>query len=102
LAWRPWAPCSARGLSGLDTVGGANALAANGAALSTSAREQFAIALHRVFVSGAFVSAAALFATLFLPSIHFARGVPDAAGEQMLQAEMTNLEPEDEPIAVPD
>jgi len=92
----------ARGLSGLDTAGGANALAANGAALSASARDQFAIALHRVFVSGAIVSAAGLLATLFLPSIHFARGVPDAAGEQMLQAEMTNLEPEDEPIAVPE
>ena len=48
------------------------------------------------------VSAAGLLATLFLPSIDFARGVPGAAGEQMLQAEMTNLEPEDEPVALPD
>jgi hypothetical protein len=65
-------------------------------------REQFATALHRVFVSGAVVSAAALVATFFLPSVGFARGVPDAAGEQLLQAEMTNLEPEDEPVAVPE
>jgi len=90
----------ARGLSGLDLPGGANALAANGAALSASVREQFARALHQVFVTGAIVSAAGLFATLFLPSIDFSRGVSGAAGEQMLQAEMTNLEPEDEPVGV--
>ena len=65
-------------------------------------RAQFADALHRVFVAGAIVSAAGLFASLFLPSIRFAHGVPAAAGEQMLQAEMTNLEPEDEPVAVPE
>jgi predicted MFS family arabinose efflux permease len=92
----------ARGLSGLDLPGGANALAANGAALSASVREQFATALHQVFVTGAIVSAAGLFATLFLPSIDFSRAVSGGAGEQMLQAEMTNLEPEDEPVAVPD
>ena len=34
--------------------------------------------------------------------VGFSRGVPGAAGEQMLQAEMTNLEPEDEPVTVPD
>ena len=90
----------ARGLSGLDLPGGANALVANGAALSAPVREQFATALHQVFVSGAIVSAAGLLATLFLPSIDFSRGVSGAAGEQMLQAEMTNLEPEDEPVAV--
>jgi len=91
-----------RGLTGLNIPGGADALAANGAALSATAREQFAAALHRVFVAGAIVSAAGLLATLFLPSISFAKGVPTAAGEQMLQAEMTSLEPEDEPIAVPE
>ena len=80
----------ARGLSGLNLPGGADALAANGAALSAPVREQFAVALHRVFVAGAIVSAAGLLATLFLPSISFSRGVSGAAGEQMLQAEMTN------------
>jgi hypothetical protein len=90
----------ARGLSGLDLPGGANALVANGAALSASVREQFARALHQVFVSGAIVSAAGLLAALFLPSIDFSRGISGAAGEQMLQAEMTNLEPDDEPVAV--
>ena len=90
----------ARGLNGVSLPGGADALAANGAALSASVREQFAVALHRVFVVGAMVSAAGLLAALFLPSVSFAKGVSGAAGEQMLQAEMTNLEPEDEPIAV--
>ena len=40
--------------------------------------------------------------TFFLPAVSFTRGVSDAAGEQMIQAEMTNLEPEDEPVSVPD
>ena len=89
----------ARGLSGINLPGGADGLA-NGAALSGPVREQFAAALHRVFVAGAIVSAAGLLATLFLPSISFSRGVSGATGEQMLQAEMTNLEPEDEPVGV--
>ena len=92
----------ARSMTGVNLPGGADALAASGAILSASVRAQFDAALHRVFLAGAIVSAAGLFATMFLPSISFARGVPDAAGEQMLQAEMTNLEPEDEPVAVPD
>jgi EmrB/QacA subfamily drug resistance transporter len=91
-----------RSLAGVALPGGADAFAASGAALSGPVREQFAIALHRVFLSGALVSAAGLVATFFLPSVSFARGVPDAAGEQMLQAEMTNLEPEDEPVAMRD
>ena len=90
----------ARGLGGVSLPGGADGLAAGGAALSAPVREQFAAALHRVFVAGAMVSAAGLLATLFLPSISFSRGVSGATGEQMLQAEMTNLEPQDEPVAV--
>jgi EmrB/QacA subfamily drug resistance transporter len=92
----------ARSVSGVSLPGGGDAMAANAAALSAPARAQFAAALHRVFLAGAGVSAAGLIATLFLPAISFSRGVPGAAGEQMLQAEMTNLEPEDEPVAVPD
>jgi MFS family permease len=91
-----------RSLTGVTLPGGADAIAATAATLSGPVREQFATALHRVFVSGAVVSAAALVATFFLPSVSFARGVPDAAGEQMLQAEMTNLDAEDEPVAVPE
>ena len=92
----------ARGLTGVNLAGGADALVAGSAALSSADRAQFATALQRVFLSGAIVSAAGLIATLFLPSIDFARGVQAAAGEQMLQAEMTNLEPEDEPVGVPE
>ncbi|MNC98803.1 hypothetical protein D3C83_168740 [compost metagenome] len=55
-----------------------------------------------MFVTGAIVSMSGLIATLFLPAVEFGRGVKPAAGEQMLQAEMTNLEPEDEPVAVPE
>jgi EmrB/QacA subfamily drug resistance transporter len=92
----------ARGISGVSLPGGAEALAFNGAALSAPARAQFAAALHRVFLAGAVVSVAGLISTLFLPAISFSRGVSGATGEQLLQAEMTNLEPEDEPVAVPD
>jgi EmrB/QacA subfamily drug resistance transporter len=91
----------ARGLGGLTLPDGASGLAASGAmALTAPARMQFAAALHRVFVAGAVVSAAGLFATLFLPAVDFSRGVPGGAGERLLQAEMANLEPEDEPVAV--
>jgi MFS family permease len=92
----------ARSLAGVSLPGGADAFAATAGALSAPVRAQFAAALHRVFLAGAFVSGAGLFATLFLPAVSFARGVPGAAGERMIQAEMANLEPEDEPIAVPD
>ncbi len=92
----------ARGLSGVSLPEGSDALIAGSTALSAPVRAQFATALQRVFMTGALVSTAGLIATLFLPSIDFARGVPAAAGEQMLQAEMTNLEPEDEPVAVPE
>ena len=91
----------ARGLTGLALPGGAESALASGAiALSGPMRDQFAAALHRVFIAGAVVSGAGLLATLFLPPVHFSHGVPAAAGEQMLEAEMTNLQPEDEPIAI--
>jgi hypothetical protein len=34
--------------------------------------------------------------------VNFSQGVEAAAGERMIAAEMTNLEPEDEPVSVPD
>ena len=70
--------------------------------LEGAARHEFARALSRVFASGAVMSATALIATIFLPAVDFSRGVPAAAGEQMLAAEMTSLEPEDEPDAIGD
>ena len=48
------------------------------------------------------VSAAGLIATFFLPPVHFSKDVPSGTGEQLIEAEMTNLRPEDEPIAVPE
>jgi EmrB/QacA subfamily drug resistance transporter len=93
----------ARGLTGLALPGGAESALASGAiALSGPMRDQFAFALHRVFIAGAVVSGAGLLATMFLPPVSFTHGVPTGAGEQMLEAEMTNLQPEDEPIAIND
>ena len=53
-----------------------------------------------MFVAGALVSVAGLVSTLFLPHVDFGRGVPPNSGEELLAAEMTNLEPVDEPVAV--
>jgi Na+/melibiose symporter-like transporter len=92
----------ARSLAGVSLPGGADAFAANAATLSAPVRAQFATALHRVFITGALVSGAGLVAAFFLPAVSFSRGVPGSAGETMIQAEMTNLEPEDEPVAVPE
>ena len=91
----------ARGVAGVALPVGREGLAASGAlVLSGVARGQFAAALHSVFVAGAVVSALGLVATFFLPQVDFSHGVPAAAGERMIAAEMTNLEPEDEPVTV--
>jgi hypothetical protein len=58
------------------------------------------VALHRVFVSGLVVSAAGLIAAFFLPPVDFSKKTQEGAGEQMLEAEMTTLEPKDEPVVV--
>ena len=91
------------GLAGVDLPGGVGAIsAAGGVALSGAAREQFSAALHQVFVAGTGITAGALVMTFFLPAIDFRRGVTTNAGEEMIAAEMTSLEPEDEPIGVTD
>jgi EmrB/QacA subfamily drug resistance transporter len=93
----------ARALAGVTLPGGAEGLTSAGTmALSEPVRELFAAGLHRVFVAGLLVSATGFVSTLFLPPVHFSRTIPASAGEQMLEAEMTNLRAEDEPIAVPD
>src|SRR5262245_1352889 len=93
----------ARALAGVALPGGAEGLTAAGTmALSSAQRELFAAGLHRVFIAGLIVSATGFVSTLFLPPVHFARKIPAGAGEQMLEAEMTNLRAEDEPIAVPE
>jgi MFS family permease len=89
----------ARGVAGLPLPGGEGS-ASTAMLLTPAMRLQFFGALHRVFVAGALVSLAGLLGTLFLPRVDFGRGVPPNTGEEMLAAEMTNLEPEDEPVAV--
>jgi predicted MFS family arabinose efflux permease len=91
-----------RQLAGVSIPGGVEAVATTGTMLTGAARLQFAAALHQVFIAGTVLAAASLVATLFLPPVDFSGGVAAAAGEQMLAAEMTNLEPEDEPVAVPE
>jgi MFS family permease len=91
----------ARGVADVALPGGRDGIAASGALLlSGAARVQFAGALHNVFVAGAAASLLGLIATLFLPPVDFVHGVQSAAGERLIAAEMTNLEPEDEPITV--
>jgi EmrB/QacA subfamily drug resistance transporter len=92
-----------RGLTGMALPGGAESLMASGAmAISGPLRDQFAVALHRVFMAGAVISAGGLLATLFLPAVDLSHGIPGSAGEQLLEAEMTTLRPDDEPVAVSD
>jgi EmrB/QacA subfamily drug resistance transporter len=91
----------ARSLTGVTLPGGGDVFAATGAMLTPAVRAQFATALHRVFIAGAVVSAGGLLATFFLPSISLVRSVTAATGEKMIQAEMTTLEPADEPVSVP-
>jgi EmrB/QacA subfamily drug resistance transporter len=89
-----------RGLHGVPLPRAGEGITADVMTLTAAARTQFAAALHQVFVAGAGVSAAGLVATFFLPHVDFSRGVPGAAGEELIAAEMTNLEPEDEPVGV--
>ena len=89
-----------RTLTGVALPGGG--LSAGTMALTEPIRDQFALGLHRVFLAGLLVSAAGLVATLFLPPVHFTKHVPSGTGEQLIEAEMTNLRPDDEPVAVPD
>jgi EmrB/QacA subfamily drug resistance transporter len=90
----------ARGLSGIDLPGGMQAMSSGTLRLEGPARVLFAQALSRVFAAGAVMSALGLAASFFLPPVDFSRGVPPGAGQQMIAAEMTSLESEDEPEGV--
>jgi hypothetical protein len=90
----------ARSLSNLNLPGGVQGMTSAGIQLDAAGRAQFAHALNRVFAAGAVMSAVGLVASFFLPPVNFARGVPAGAGEQLLTAEMTTLEPDSEPDAV--
>jgi EmrB/QacA subfamily drug resistance transporter len=90
----------ARGLAGLNLAGGVHGMSPGAITFDPAIRVQFAEALRRVFIAGTLMSAASLASTFLLPPVDFFRGVPAAAGEQMLAAEMTNLEPGGEPLSV--
>jgi EmrB/QacA subfamily drug resistance transporter len=89
----------ARSIAGTALPGEGSLAAATSMSLSPELRMQFAVALHRVFVAGTVVSGAGLFASLFLPHLDF-KPVPAMAGEQLIEAEMANLDSESEPIVV--
>jgi EmrB/QacA subfamily drug resistance transporter len=88
-----------RSLAGVALPEDGSLGAATSMSLSPELRLQFAVALHRVFVAGAVVSGAGLVASLFLPHLDF-KPVPAMAGEQLIEAEMANLDSKSEPIVV--
>jgi MFS family permease len=88
-----------RSIADLALPGEGNMAAAATMSLSPELRAHFAVALHRVFVAGAMVSAAGLCASIFLPHLAF-NGVPAMAGQQLIEAEMASLDSKSEPIIV--
>jgi MFS family permease len=91
-----------RALAGVELAGGTGGLGASTVALTGPVRLQVANALHQVFIAGGVTAVVALILTFFLPEVSLSPSVSSAAGERMLAAEMTTLEPSDDPIAVPD
>lgn len=89
----------ARSMSGMDLPGAMQGLAVGTVRLEGAARLHFAAALQQVFAIGAGMTVIALFACAFLPPVNFSRGVPAGAGEHMIEAEMTVLEPRSEPVS---
>jgi EmrB/QacA subfamily drug resistance transporter len=89
----------ARSMAGLHP-GAMHGMAAGSLKLEGEARAQLAGALQQVFGLGAAMTLVALAACAFLPHVDFGRGVPADAGERLVEAEMTTLEPEDEPQCV--
>ena len=69
-------------------------------ALGGHGGEPLAAALRIVFGFGAFLTAAAAVPALALPAVDFSGGMPASAGEELIYAEMTTLEPDDEPTSV--
>jgi EmrB/QacA subfamily drug resistance transporter len=88
-----------RSIADVALPGEGSMAAATTMSLSPELRAHFAVALHRVFVAGSMVSAAGLFASIFLPHLAF-DSVPVMAGEQLLEAEMASLDSKSEPIVV--
>jgi EmrB/QacA subfamily drug resistance transporter len=82
-----------RSLSGAGLQGGLDAMSSGSLVLPPAARDQVALALERVFATGAAMSAVALVASFFLPPVDFSRGVESSTGEKMLAAELSTLDP---------
>jgi len=82
-----------------QSLSGEGLAGATSMSLSPELRMQFAIALHRVFVAGTIVSGLGLVASLFLPHLAFTP-VAAMAGEQLIEAEMANLDAKSEPVVV--
>ena len=91
-----------RALVGVELPGGTGGLGASAVALTGVVRLQVAAALQQVFIAGGVTAVVALIVTFFLPDVSLSPSVSSAAGERMLAAEMTTLEPSDEPVAVPE
>ena len=91
-----------RALVGVQLSGGTGGLATAAVALTGPVRLQVAAALQEVFIAGGLTAAVAMVVTFFLPDVTLSPSVGAATGEQLLAAEMTTLEPHDEPVAVPD
>jgi MFS family permease len=87
---------------GATTLPGAGEGGAQSLTLSPEIRMQFAVALHQVFLLGAVVAGGCLAGTLLLPAVGFDETLRASAGEEMIEAEMTTLDCDDEPIVVPE
>ena len=87
----------AHSMAGMDLPGGAHGFAAGALKLEGTSRVHLANALKQVFALGAGMTVLALIACVFLPAVDFSTAVSHRAGEILIEAEMTNLEPEAEP-----
>jgi hypothetical protein len=92
----------ARSMSGLDLPSGMHGLPSTALKLEGAARLQLAGALQQVFALGTGMTLLALATCALLPAVDFSRGVTSNAGEVLLEAEMTTLEPKSEPRCVND
>jgi EmrB/QacA subfamily drug resistance transporter len=91
----------ARAMGGLD-VNGMHTIGADTLKLDPQQRQTIANALAQVFALGCGMTLLALGACALLPRVDFTRAVAMGAGEQMIEAEMTVLEPKSEPRCVAD
>lgn len=85
------------GAGGFDIAEG---MQSNRLALHAATRDAIARAMGRVFAAGGVMCSIGFLVSLLLPAEEAAGAVTAGAGEQILAAEMTTLEPDDEPVGV--